>query len=145
MCNVGQNWNHRSRSKESENISKFQQFNYQNCPCDLTKKINNHTLCFCSLIRKLKAFENLKWAQLNLRRQQGTSTFTRKLQLLIFSRLWDTFFLFSCLWNILFFQIYIVFNHYFSCISFSVYRIIIYHTPLHHCCQYSLLFHHNVV
>ena len=31
--------------------------------CDLIKKMNTHTLCFCQLIRKLKAFENLKWAQ----------------------------------------------------------------------------------
>ena len=57
-----QNWNHRSRSKESENFSKSPHIYYQNIPCNLTKKMNTHTLCFCSLIRKLQAFEILKWA-----------------------------------------------------------------------------------
>ena len=63
MCHVGKNWNHRSKSRESENFSKSRQFDYQNIPCDLTKKMNTHTLCFCPLIRKLQAFEILKWAK----------------------------------------------------------------------------------
>ena len=56
--------------------------NYQNYPCDLTKKMNTHTLCFCPLIRKFKAFEILKWAQGNQWRKQRTSNFTREIQLI---------------------------------------------------------------
>ena len=51
MRNVCQNWNHRSRSRKSENFSKSWQFNYQ-------KKMNAHTLCFCPLI---KSFRGLKF------------------------------------------------------------------------------------
>ena len=102
MYNDGQNWNHKSRSRKSENFSKSWQLNYQNVPCDLTKKMNTHTLCFCPLIRKLQAFEILKWTQGSQWRKQRTSNFTReiqhiftavKIQLLIFSRLWNRAFL----------------------------------------------------
>ena len=48
--------------------------------CDLTK--NTHTLCFCPLIRKLKAFEILKWAQGSQWRKQRTSNFTCEIQLI---------------------------------------------------------------
>ena len=83
----------RIRSKESENFSKSRQIYYQNVPCDLTKKMNTHTLCFCPLIRKLQAFEILKWAQWSQGRKQRTSYFTREIQL-IFSRLWKYSFLY---------------------------------------------------
>ena len=104
-CNVGQNWNHMSRSRESENFSKSRQIDYQNFPCNQTKKMNTHTLCFCPLIRKLQAFEILKWAQGSQWRNQRTSNFTPnftvekqlihhcKIQLFIFSRLRNTAFL----------------------------------------------------
>ena len=68
-------------------------------PCNLAKKTNTHTLCFCPLIRKLQAFEILEWAQRGQWRKQRTSNFTHEIQL-IFSRLWNTtFFIFSRLWN----------------------------------------------
>ena len=63
----------KSGSRKSENFRKSWQFNF---PCNLTKKINTHTLCFCPLIRKLKAFEILKWAQGSQWRKQRTSNFT---------------------------------------------------------------------
>ena len=50
-------------SREGENFSKSGHIYYQNIPCDLTKKMNTHTLYFCPLIRQLQAFEILKWAQ----------------------------------------------------------------------------------
>ena len=77
---------HRLRSRESKNFSKSQQINYHNFPCDLTKKMNTHTLCFYPLIRKSQAFEILKWAKGSQWRKQRTSNFTREIQL-IFSRL----------------------------------------------------------
>ena len=55
---------------------------YQNFPCDLIKKMNTHTLCFCPLIRKLQSFEILKWAQGSQWRKQRTSNFTREIQLI---------------------------------------------------------------
>ena len=89
-CNVGQNWNHRRRSRESENFIESWHINYQN----LTKKMNTHTLCFCPLKRKLQAFEILKWAQGSQWRKKRTSNFTREIQL-IFLRLWNTAFYIS--------------------------------------------------
>ena len=53
---------------------------------NLTKKMNTHTMWFCPLIRKLQAFEILKWAQRGQWRKQRTSNFTREIQLM-FSRL----------------------------------------------------------
>ena len=49
--------------EKSENFSRSRKFNYQNIPCDLTKKMNTHTLCFRPVIRKLLAFQILKWAK----------------------------------------------------------------------------------
>ena len=49
---------------------------------DLIKKMNTHTLCFCPLIRKLQAFEILKWTQGSQWRKQRTSNFTREIQLI---------------------------------------------------------------
>ena len=54
--------------------------------CVLAKKMNTYTLCFCPLIRKLQAFEILKWAQGSQWRMQRTSIFTYEIQL-IFSGL----------------------------------------------------------
>ena len=54
--------------------------------CDLTKKMNTHTLSFCPLIRKLQAFEILKWAQRGQWLKQRTSNSIGEIQLL-FSRL----------------------------------------------------------
>ena len=45
-----------------------------------SKKMNTHTLCFCPLLRKLQAFEILKWAQGSQWRKQRTSNFTREIQ-----------------------------------------------------------------
>ena len=87
MYNDGQNWNHKSWSRKRENFSKSWQFNYQNFPCDLTKKMNTHTLCFCPLIRKLQPFEILKWAQGSQWRKQRTSNIISEIQL-IFSLQW---------------------------------------------------------
>ena len=39
------------------------------------KKMNAYTSCFCSLIRKLKTFENLKLAQGSQRRKQRISNY----------------------------------------------------------------------
>ena len=50
--------------------------------CGLIKKMNTHTLCFCQLIRKLQAFEILKWAQGSQWRKQRTFDFTREIQLI---------------------------------------------------------------
>ena len=50
----------------------------KNIPWDLTKKMNTHTLCFCPLIRKLQAFEILKWAKESQWTKQRTSNFTRE-------------------------------------------------------------------
>ena len=55
--------------------------------------MNTHTLCFCPLIRKLQAFEILKWAQESQWRKQRTSNFTREIQL-IFSLQWKYIFLY---------------------------------------------------
>ena len=57
------------------------QINYQNFSCDLTKKMNTNSLCFRTLIRKLQAFEILKWAQESKWRKQRTSNFTCEIQL----------------------------------------------------------------
>ena len=56
------------------------------CACEwgLTKKMNTHTLCFCPLIRKLQAFEILKWAEESQWTKQRTSNFTREIQLIYF-------------------------------------------------------------
>ena len=64
---------------------KFQQIatiHYQNIPCDLTKKMNTHTLCFCPLLRKLQAFIILKWAKESQWTKQRTTKFTREIQLI---------------------------------------------------------------
>ena len=128
MYNDGQNWNHKSRSRKSGNFSKSWQFNNQNFPCDLTKKMNTNTLCFCPLIRKLQAFEILKWA---LERQMEkaediqfhpwntTYIFTAvKIQLFIFSWLWNTAFLKYALYLIniflYFITLYIIKRDYYS-------------------------------
>ena len=63
--------------------------------------MNTHTLCFCPLIRKLQAFEILKWAQGSQWRKQRTSNFTREIQL-IFSLQWKYSFhcsIFSLQWK----------------------------------------------
>ena len=67
--------------EKNENFSRLQQFNYQNIPCDLTKKINTHTLCFCPLIRKLQGVEILNWAKESQWTRQRTSNFTCEIQL----------------------------------------------------------------
>ena len=97
LYNDSQNWKHKSRCRNSENFSKSWQLNYQNSPCDLTKKMNTHSLCFCPLIRKLQAFEILEWAQGSQWKKQRTSNFTREIQL-IFSLQWKYSFLYfhSC-------------------------------------------------
>ena len=68
----------RSRSRESGNFSKSKQFNYQKFPCDLTKDMNTHTLCFCPIKRKFKAFENLN--RESQQKKQRTSNFIREIQ-----------------------------------------------------------------
>ena len=99
---------------------------YQNLPCDLTKKMNTHTLCFCPLIRKLQAFEILKWAQVNQWRKQRTSSFTREIQL-IFSLQWkySFFYIFTAV-KYSFFKICIIFNQYFLYFNSFVYNKSIY-------------------
>ena len=103
--------------------SKSLQFNYQNIPCDLTKKMNTHTLCFFSLIRKKQAFEILKWAQGSKWRKQGTYNFNREIQL-IFSRLWNTTFYIFMTVKYNFFIICIIFNQYFSVFHYFVYIVL---------------------
>ena len=93
MCNVGQSWNHRSRSRKKENFSRLRQFKFQNIPCDLTKKMNAHTLCFCPIIRKLQAFEILHWAKETQWTKHRTCNFTGEIQLL-FSLQWKYNFLY---------------------------------------------------
>ena len=75
---------------------KFQQIatiSLPNIPCDLTKEMNTHTLCFCSLIRKFQAIVILKWAKECQRTKQRTSNVTREIQL-IFSLQWKYSFLY---------------------------------------------------
>ena len=67
---------------EKVKISTDPDNNYQNFPCDLTKKMHTHTLCFCPLTSKLQAFEMLKWARESQWRKQRTSNFTREIQLI---------------------------------------------------------------
>ena len=129
MCHVDQNWNHRSRSRESENFSKSRQFNHQNIPCDLTKKMNTHTLCFCPLIRKLQAFEILKWAKESQWTKQRTSNFTREIQL-IFSLQWKYNFLYfhDCEIQLLFkYALYLI-NIFLYCITLYIINRYIFHT-----------------
>ena len=99
MCSVGQSWNHRSRSRKSENFSKSRQSYYHICPCDLTKKMNTYTLCFCPLIRKLQAFEIRKWAEGSQRKNRGHPISPVKYNLYFHGCEMQTFFIFSRLWN----------------------------------------------
>ena len=116
MCKDCQNWNHR-RSRESENFSKSQKINYQNFPCDLRKWENTNNFVFCPLIRKLQAFEILKWAQGSQWRKQRTSNFTREIQL-IFSRLWNAaFYIFRAVKYSFF-----IFNKYFPVFHYFVFN-----------------------
>ena len=91
-----------------------------------SKKINTHTLCLCPLIRKLQAFEILKWAQGSQWRKQRTSDFTHEKQL-IFSQLWNTsfFYNFTAVKNS-FYKICIIFNQYFPVFHYFVYNKISY-------------------
>ena len=57
MCNVGQSWNHRSRSRKSENFSKSRQSNYHICPCDPTWKLIP-SLCVLSTNKKVTGIWN---------------------------------------------------------------------------------------
>ena len=92
-----------SRSRKSENIS-----------CDLTKKMNTHTLCFCPLIKKLQEFEIMKWAQGSQWRKQRISNFTREIQNTAFD-------IFTAV-KYSFFKICIIFNQYFSVFHYFVYN-----------------------
>ena len=121
MYNDGQNRNHKSRSRKSENFSKSWQFNYQNFPCDLTKKMNSHTLWFCPLIRKLQAFEILKWAQGSQWRKQRTSNFTREIHLYFHCSENTAFYIFTAV-KYSFFKICIIFNQYFYVFHYFVYN-----------------------
>ena len=99
MWNVGQNWNHRSSSRKRENFSKSRQFNYQHFPCDLTRKANTHTLCFCPLIRnyrRLKFWSGLKEVNGESR---GHPISRVKYNLYFHSCEIQLFFIFSRLWN----------------------------------------------
>ena len=115
MCNVGQSWNHRSRNWKNENFSRSRQFNYQNIPCDLTKKMNTYTLCCCPLIRKLQAFEILKWAKESQWKKQRTSNFTVKYNLY-----------FHCSENTTFYEILLLFKYAFYLINIFHYFITLY-------------------
>ena len=59
--------------KIMQSLAKPNNCNNQNVPSDPIKKMNIHMVVFCPLIRKLKAFENLKCAQRSLWRKQRTS------------------------------------------------------------------------
>ena len=83
---------------ESEILSKSRQFNYQNLPCDLAKKMNTHTLCFCPLIRKLRVFENLVGSKKSTEKAEDTQISPVKYNFLYFH---------GC--EIQLFQIYIIF------------------------------------
>ena len=58
-------WSGRCWKFKIEKNSKSELVWYQNVPHVLNKKIASHTWCFCSQIRKLEAFELLKWAALS--------------------------------------------------------------------------------
>ena len=122
MYNDGPSWNHKSRSRKKEDFSKSWQFNYQIFSCGLNKKMNTHTFCFCPLIRKLQAFEILKWAQGSQWRKQRISNFTREIQL-IFSLQWKySFYIFTAAVKYSFFKICIIFNQCFSVFHYCVYN-----------------------
>ena len=73
--------------------------------------MNTHTLCFWPLIKKLQAFEILKWAQGSQRRKQRTSNFTRENTTSIFTAVKYSFF-----------KICIIFNTYFPVFHYFVYN-----------------------
>ena len=101
-------------NRKSEIFSKSWQSNYQNFPCDLTKKIiTGPTLC--GFVRKLQAFEILNWALWSQWRKQRTSNFTREMQL-IFSRLWNTIFYFFTAVKYSFFFAFFFFKKNMQCI-----------------------------
>ena len=99
-----QRLNHRSRSRKIENFSRSRQFTYQNIPCDLTKKMNTHPLCFCPLIRKLLAFRILKWGKESQWTKQRTSNFTPEIQLIFHCSENTTFYIFTAVKYSFFFK-----------------------------------------
>ena len=107
---------------KSENFSKSQQFYNQTFPCNLIKKMNNHSLCFCPLIRKLQPFENLKWVQGSQWRKQRASNFILEIQL-IFAHPWNTaFYIFTAMKiKTTFSNIYHI-NQYFPVFHYFVYN-----------------------
>ena len=127
MYNDGQNWNHKSRSRKSENFSKPWQFNYQIFSCGLTKKMNTHTLCFRPLIRKLQAFEILKWVQGSQWRSRGHPISPVKYNLNFHCSENTAFYIFTAM-KYSFFKICIIFIQYFSVFHYFVYNKRYYYT-----------------
>ena len=92
----------------------------QNCPCDLTKKMNTHTLCFCPRIesyRRLKFWNGLKAVNGESRGypispvKYNLYFHCIEIQLFIVSPLWNTaYFLKKC----------IIFNQYFPVFHYFV-------------------------
>ena len=95
--------------------------NYQNISCNLTKKMNTHSFCFCPLIRKLQAFEILKWGQGSQWRKQRTSNFTHGIQLIFSLHLYTTFYIFTPV-KYSFFKICIIFIQYFPVFHYFIYN-----------------------
>ena len=123
MCNAGQNWNHRSRSRESETFSKSRQIYYQKFPCDLTKKMITHTLCFLSTNKKATGVWNS---------EGGSRKSMEKAEDIQF-RSWNTTYIFTAVkYNfLLYFHVceiqlskicIIIFNQYFSVFHYFVYN-----------------------
>ena len=83
--------------------------------------MNTHTLYFCPLIRKLQAFEILKWAQESQWRKQRTSNFTREIQLIFYCSENTAFYIFTAV-KYSFFKICIIFNTYFPVFHYFVYN-----------------------
>ena len=83
--------------------------------------MNTHTLCFCPLLRKLQAFEILKWAQGSQWRKQRISNFTREIQLIFHCSENTAFDIFTAV-KYSFFKICIIFNQYFSVFHYFVYN-----------------------
>ena len=83
--------------------------------------MNTHTLCFCPLIRKLQAFEVLKWAQEVNGESRGHPISPVKYNLYFHCSENTAFYIFTAE-KYSYFKICIIFNQYFSVFHYFVYN-----------------------
>ena len=83
--------------------------------------MNTHTLCFCPLIRKLQAFEILKWVKDVNRECRGHPISPVKYNLYFHCSENTAFYIFTAVKDS-FFKICIIFNQYFPVFHYFVYN-----------------------